>query len=189
MKASTNWRAWLAFAHEVVAAALAWIGLYWLRYNLELHEPQLSDMLRTLAWILPLQAGIFLAFGLYRGLWRFASLPDLQRIVLAAGLGAVAIPVVLVMLRLTAVVPRSVLILYPLALIFLMAGSRFTYRIWKEHRLYSPLAALGEPVLILGAGEAGGPLCQGPSPTPPGGGAGGPRRRAPPPAGRPPRRR
>jgi FlaA1/EpsC-like NDP-sugar epimerase len=59
------------------------------------------------------------------------------------------------MLRLTAVVPRSVLILYPLILIFLMAGSRFAYRIWKEHRLYSPLAALGEPVLILGAGEAG----------------------------------
>src|SRR5256886_6525697 len=40
-------------------------------------------------------------------------------------------------------------------LILLMAGSRFTSRIWKEHRLYSPLAALGEPVLILGAGEAG----------------------------------
>ncbi|HEX8011887.1 MAG TPA: nucleoside-diphosphate sugar epimerase/dehydratase [Casimicrobiaceae bacterium] len=150
-----NWRVWLAFVHDVCAAALAWVGLYWLRSNLDLHEPQLSDMWRTLAWIVPLQAGIFLAFGLYRGLWRFASLPDLQRIVLAAGLGAVAIPVVLVMLRLTAVVPRSVLILYPLALIFLMAGSRFTYRIWKEHRLYSPLAALGEPVLILGAGEAG----------------------------------
>jgi FlaA1/EpsC-like NDP-sugar epimerase len=122
---------------------------------MDLYEPQLSDMWHTLAWILPLQAGIFLAFGLYRGLWRFASLPDLQRIVLAAGLGAVAIPVVLVMLQLTSVVPRSVLILYPPVLIFLMAGSRFTYRIWKEHRLYSPLAALGEPVLILGAGEAG----------------------------------
>ena len=141
--------------HDVCAAAIAWTGLYWLRSNMELYEPQLSDMWRTLAWILPLQAGIFLAFGLYRGLWRFASLPDLQRIVLAAGLGAVAIPVVLVMLRLTSVVPRSVLILYPLALTFLMSGSRFTYRIWKEHRLYSPLAALGEPVLILGAGEAG----------------------------------
>ena len=112
-------------------------------------------MTRTLAWVLPLQAGIFLAFGLYRGLWRFASVPDLQRIMLAVALGAVAIPVVLVMLRLTAVVPRSVLILYPLILIFLMAGSRFAYRIWKEHRLYSPLAALGEQVLILGAGEAG----------------------------------
>ncbi len=155
MTVSANWRALLAFAHDVVAAAIAWAGLYWLRFNLDLHQPQLSDMTRTLAWVLPLQAGIFLAFGLYRGLWRFASVPDLQRIVLAVGLGAVAIPVVLVMLRLTAVVPRSVLILYPLILIFLMAGSRFAYRIWKEHRLYSPLAALGEPVLILGAGEAG----------------------------------
>ena len=160
MRVSTNWRAWLAFSHDTVAAALAWAGLYWLRYNLELPEPQLSDMLQTLAWVLPLQAGIFLAFGLYRGLWRFASLPDLQRIVLAVGLGAVAIPVILVMLRLTSVVPRSVLILYPPLLILLMAGSRFTYRVWKEHRLYSPLAALGEPVLILGAGEAGARLAK-----------------------------
>ncbi|MDQ6916464.1 MAG: polysaccharide biosynthesis protein [Pseudomonadota bacterium] len=160
MKVSTNWRAWLAFAHDVTAAALAWIGVYWLRFNLELHEPQLSDMLQTLAWVLPLQAGIFLAFGLYRGLWRFASLPDLQRIVLAVGLGAIAVPMVLVMLQLTSVVPRSVLILYPPVTILLMAGSRFTYRVWKEHRLYSPLAALGEPVLILGAGEAGARLAK-----------------------------
>ena len=155
MKVRANWRSWLAFAHDVIAAAVAWVCLYWLRFNLEWHEPQISDVWRTLAWVLPLQAGIFLAFGLYRGLWRFASLPDLQRIVLAVALGAVAIPVVLVMLRLTSIVPRSVLILYPPVLILLMAGSRFTYRIWKEHRLYSPLAALGEPVLILGAGEAG----------------------------------
>ncbi len=155
MKVSANWRSWLAFLHDVAAAAIAWTGLYWLRFNLDLHQPQIVDMWRTLAWVLPLQAAIFLAFGLYRGLWRFASLPDLQRIVLAAGLGAIAIPLVLVMLRLTAIVPRSVLVLYAPVVIFLMAGSRFTYRVWKEHRLYSPLAALGEPVLILGAGEAG----------------------------------
>jgi FlaA1/EpsC-like NDP-sugar epimerase len=155
MRVSANWRAWLAFIHDVLVAAVAWIGLYWLRFNLDLHEPQLSDMWRTLVWVLPLQAMIFLAFGLYRGLWRFASLPDLQRIVMAAGLGAIAVPLVLVMLQLTALVPRSVLVLYAPVVIFLMAGSRFTYRVWKEHRLYSPLAALGEPVLILGAGEAG----------------------------------
>jgi hypothetical protein len=39
----------------------------------------------------PLQGAIFVAFGLYRGLWRFASLLDLQRIVFAAGLGALLI--------------------------------------------------------------------------------------------------
>jgi FlaA1/EpsC-like NDP-sugar epimerase len=60
-----------------------------------------------LAWIVPLQGAIFLAFGLYRGLWRFASIVDLQRILLAAGLGALLIPLALVMLQLRAVVPRS----------------------------------------------------------------------------------
>ena len=151
----SNWRARLAFAHDTCAAAAAWIATYWLRFNLDLQEPILSDLESTLAWVVPLQAAIFVTLGLYRGLWRFASTVDLQKIVLAAGLGALLIPVVLVMLQLQAVVPRSVLILYPIVLIFLMAGDRFAYRIWKEHRLYSPLAALGEPVLIVGAGEAG----------------------------------
>mgnify|MGYP003693699985 FL=1 len=66
--------------------------MYWFRFGLDFHEPFLADMARTLVWILPLQAAIFVAFGLYRGLWRFASVLDLQRIVLAAGLGALLIP-------------------------------------------------------------------------------------------------
>ncbi len=150
-----NWRAWLAFLHDVCAVAAAWIAVYLLRFNLDIREPYLGDMMSTLAWIVPLQSAIFLAFGLYRGLWRFASMLDLKRIVLAAGLGALLIPLVVVMLQLRAMVPRSVLIFYPVVLIFLMAGSRFAYRIWKEHRLYSPFEALGEPVIVIGAGVAG----------------------------------
>src|SRR5437588_5574777 len=155
-----NWRASLAFIHDVFAAALAWMAIFWLRFNLDVHDPYVGDAWRTLVWILPLQATIFLALGLYRGLWRFASILDVQRIVLAAALGAILIPLVLLMLQLQAIVPRSVLVLYPIVLIFLMAGSRFAYRVWKEHRLYSPLAALGEPVLVIGAGDAGARLTE-----------------------------
>ncbi len=155
MTGISNWRAWLAFAHDVGAASLAWASIYWLRVSLDADLSYRGEMLRTLGLMLPLQAAVFLIFGLYRGLWRFASLVDLKRIVLSACLGAMLIPLVLVMLRLEAVVPRSVLVLYPVVLIFLMAGSRFAYRVWKEHRLYSPLAALGEPVLVVGAGDAG----------------------------------
>lgn len=152
-----NRRTALAFVHDVCAAALAWVAMYWLRFNLELPSPYYEDMLRSLTWIVPMQAAIFFAFGLYRGLWRFASTLDLQRIVLSAGLGALLVPLLLVMLQMQAV-PRSVVVLYPIVLIFLMAGDRFAYRLWKEHRLYSPLAALGEPVLVMGAGEAGAQL-------------------------------
>src|SRR6185369_3335717 len=134
-----NFRAWLALCHDLAATALAWAAMYLVRFNLDFREPYLEDMMIMLAWILPLQGTIFVAFGLYRGLWRFASLLDLQRIVFAAGLGVL----------------RSVLLFYPIMLVFVMAGDRFAYRIWKEHRLYSPLAALGEPVLVIGAGEAG----------------------------------
>jgi FlaA1/EpsC-like NDP-sugar epimerase len=35
-----------------------------------------------------------------------------------------------------------------------MGGSRFAYRSWKEHRLYGPTKMRGQPVLVLGAGEA-----------------------------------
>ncbi|MFO1322669.1 MAG: nucleoside-diphosphate sugar epimerase/dehydratase [Burkholderiales bacterium] len=165
MRTLFNGRSLLAFCHDVCAAALAWVALYWLRFNLDLPGPVPGDTWRplafgTLLFVLPLQAAIFIALGLYRGLWRFASLADLQRIMVAAVLGAILVPLLLVMLQQQTVVPRSVLILYPLLLIFLMAGSRFAYRVWKEHRLYSPLEALGEPVLIIGAGEAGARLAR-----------------------------
>lgn len=110
---------------------------------------------QTLAWVIPVQAAVFIAIGLYRGLWRYASLDDLKRIVLSAGVGALAIPVVLMLVQTPATVPRTVLILYPILLTFLMAGSRFIYRMWREARLFSPLTALGEPILVLGAGAAG----------------------------------
>ncbi|MCC6197321.1 MAG: polysaccharide biosynthesis protein [Burkholderiales bacterium] len=155
-----NARSFLAFVHDVCAAGLAWTAVYWLRFYPDLLGPFLDDMWQTLVYVLPLQAVTFIALGLYRGLWRFASLADLQRIVAAAVLGALLVPVVFVMLRVQAIVPRSVLVLYPVVLVFVMAGSRFAYRVWKEHRLYSPLEALGEPVLVVGAGLAGARLAQ-----------------------------
>src|SRR5258706_417227 len=99
-----NFRAWLAFCHDLAATALAWAAMYLVRFNLDFKEPYLADMVWTLAWILPLQGTIFIAFGLYRGIWRYASLLDLQRIALAAGLGALLIPLVLVMLQVQVVI-------------------------------------------------------------------------------------
>ncbi len=143
----------LVILHDLAASVAAWFGAYWLRFNLSLPEEYLSAALSTLLWVAPLQAVLFWRFGLYRGMWRFASLPDLKRILKAVGVAAVAVPVVLVLFRVESVVPRSVLILDPLLLVLIMGGSRFTYRAWKDHRL-SALMVDAKPVLILGAGSA-----------------------------------
>ena len=149
-----NIRTLLAFAHDVVAVALAWCLAYLLRFNLDFEHPHLQSMWQTLPWVVLSQALIFLWFGLYRGFWRYASLPDLKRIFLAVASAAMAVPLVLLMLRIPALVPRSVLVLDPILLFLIMCGSRIAYRLWKERRLYSLANLQAKPVIVLGAGDA-----------------------------------
>ncbi|MDO9219964.1 MAG: nucleoside-diphosphate sugar epimerase/dehydratase [Thiobacillus sp.] len=149
-----NPRTFAIILHDILVAALAWLGAYWLRFNLAMPPEFQASALSTLVWVVPLQAVVFWRFGLYRGIWRFASLPDLKRIVLAVGLAAVMVPVVLILFRIHAVVPRSVLILDPLLLLIVMGGSRLAYRAWREHRLASVLHPSSRPVLVAGAGSA-----------------------------------
>jgi FlaA1/EpsC-like NDP-sugar epimerase len=151
-------RSALAFAHDVVAVGVAWIGAYLLRFNFETSDPYFVGVWPTLPWIVATQTGVFLLFGLYRGLWRYASVPDLQRIVLAAVVGVTATALVLQFAQLPVVVPRSVFVLDPILLIMLMGGSRLAYRTLKERRLVSLNALDAQPVLVLGAGDAGAAL-------------------------------
>ncbi len=149
-----NPRATMAILHDLLAAALAWALAYVLRFNLEMPPDYMAEMWLTLAWVVPLQGLVFWRFGLYRGVWRYASINDLRRILLAVLLAAACIPLMFWMLRLNAVVPRSVLLLYPLLLMLMMGGSRLIYRLWKEQSLYSDIKLQGEPVLVLGIDDA-----------------------------------
>ncbi|MFA7279983.1 MAG: nucleoside-diphosphate sugar epimerase/dehydratase [Sterolibacterium sp.] len=143
----------LAILHDLAASALAWLLAYWLRFNFDIPPFFQQGLTITLIYVVALQSAIAWGFGLYRGIWRFASLPDLKRIILAVGGCALLLPMFFYMLQLFSVVPRSVLVLYPLLLILFMGGSRFIYRSWKDGHLLGFRAVTGEPVLVLGAGE------------------------------------
>jgi FlaA1/EpsC-like NDP-sugar epimerase len=145
-------RAALAFIHDLIAVVVAWCAAFWLRFNFDMPAPYETGMLRTLLWVAPLQLVLFGQFGLYRGMWRYVGVHDLKRIVFAVGLGAIVLGLILV--DQANLVPRSVLVLDPILLVLLMGGGRFAYRAWKEHSLYSPFVGQGEPVLVLGAGDA-----------------------------------
>lgn len=147
-------RTLLAMLHDFAMAAFAWSLAYLLRFNFEPPPHFIDEMLHTLIWVVPLQSIIFWRFGLYRGLWRYASVTDLRRIFLAVLTAAALIPLVLWMFRISAVIPRSVLVINPALLLLLMGGSRFIYRLWKEHGFYRNLKLNVEPVLVLGASDA-----------------------------------
>ena len=81
----------IVFLHDVAAAGIAWVAAFYLRFNFDLPDDWRELMLDLLPWVLAIYAVIFLAMRLYRGLWRYASLPDLQRIAVAVGVAALAV--------------------------------------------------------------------------------------------------
>lgn len=145
----------IAMLHDVVAAIAAWWIAYLLRFNFELPPDFRDELLQTMVWVVPLQAFVFWAFSLYRGIWRFASVADLRRILFAVLVATALIPLALGLFRIHSVVPRSVLVMDPLLLLLMMGGSRLLYRLWKENLLYGDFKFHGEPVMVVGAGGAG----------------------------------
>jgi len=148
-----NWRALLAFIHDLTATAVMWLAAYWIRFNFDISPEFLAASFKALAWVMPLYAAIYLKFGLYRGIWRYASMGDLRRLLIAVGLGAVATAGVVYMIQAPGI-PRSVLLLHPILLLLAMGGNRFLYRAWKDGHLFSSNLHDGQPVLVLGAGDA-----------------------------------
>lgn len=148
-----NPRSALVVLHDLVAVVLAWLGAYLLRFNLDLPSEFREAAISTLLWVVPLQALLFWYFGLYRGIWRFASLPDLKRILKAVSVAALATPAVILAFRVEAVVPRTVMILDPVLLLVIVGGSRLLYRAWREGRLLD-VDLNAKPVLVVGGGRA-----------------------------------
>ena len=66
-----------AFVHDVMMVPIAWFGALWLRFNLEaIPEPYWRRALLLLPVVMLIHAAMFMIFGLYRGVWRFAYMPD-----------------------------------------------------------------------------------------------------------------
>ncbi len=147
-------RTLIKFANDIVAVILAWWLAYLFRFNFEIPTFYVVSLKETLSWVVPIQAASFFWFGLYREVWRYVSLHDLRSILYAVLTAATAVPLALFMLQILVGVPRSVLLLDPILLLFMLGGSRITYRLWKEKRFFGKKTLKGNPVLVLGAGGA-----------------------------------
>ena len=140
--------------HDLCMVWVAWIGLHQLRYAILPLPPTLTLWSTETAIVLLAQGLVFWRVGLYRGIWRFASVPDLLNILKAGAIGLLAIVVGLFLYNRLDQVPRTVLVLYPIVLTALLGMPRLLYRAWKDYRQTGTDKAVLR-VLILGAGQAG----------------------------------
>ncbi len=141
------------FLHDLAIVPLAWFGAFWLRFNLGvIPEQWWNSAVHWLPVVLVLQGVSFRVFGLYRGVWRFASVPDLVRIVKAVVTGVLIIATVMFVVDRLEGLPRSVIPLYIGVSTVLLSAPRLLYRIWKDR---SANLRDGSRALVVGAGNAG----------------------------------
>ena len=149
-------RSHIAFVHDVTMAAISLPAALYLRVGegVVFYNPQ--NILFSVSVFTVIAAIIFWVFGLYRGIWRYASLNDLIRIAKAV---TVAVGVLFLVLFLTARLewlPRSTPIIQWFLLMAMLGGSRLIYRVAKDKTTARAMVRQGThrvPVLLIGAGD------------------------------------
>ncbi|MBM3746341.1 MAG: polysaccharide biosynthesis protein [Acidobacteria bacterium] len=150
---------------DLIAAGLAAGAAFVIRFDTPFFWPHLVQ-----AWLFPplvvlLRLPIYYVFGLYRRMWRYASVDEFMAIAKAVALGSILITAVLVVqgapVRIGMGFPRSVIVIEGMLSLLLLGGARFALRVAVGHgaggRGATPRRPTGtqERVLVAGAGDAG----------------------------------
>lgn len=141
--------------HDLAMVSVAWLGAYLARFNFTLADFNWESFFTTLPVVLLAQGAVLWFTGLYRGVWRFASIPDLWNIIRAVVIGTLVVSLSLFLYIRLQGVPRTAPVLYPIFLVLMLGAPRLLYRMWKEHGLNLKFVPEAKRVLILGAGRSG----------------------------------
>lgn len=148
-------RGLIAFGHDIVMAGLSFVVAMYLRVGATEYSLSTTLLIEGAFAMTLIGAVVFWISGLYRGVWRYASMDDLMAITRAATIAMLAFLVVMFMWSRMDDVPRSVPFINWLALMAMLGGPRFIYRSWKDRRIELPHLGLASkvPVLLIGASD------------------------------------
>ena len=104
-----------------------------------------------------LQLIVFKTFGLYKGIWRFSSTPDLLRVIKASFFSSLILLMYHFLINRSDYIPRTSVLIDFLLLLVSLGGGRFLYRILRDR---TSITTQGENCLIVGAGSSGEKLCR-----------------------------
>lgn len=142
-------------AHDLFMTWLVWTCLGYIRTTTYAVPLPHSWFDSTVAFVLLTQGLVLWGVGLYRGLWRYASMPDFANIVKGSAIGVLLIVLGLFLYNRLDSVSRVVLLCYPFTLTAFLGAPRLFYRAYKDHHIARVSNANAVRTLILGAGQAG----------------------------------
>lgn len=142
---------------DALAIPVAWYAAFWLRFNMQFFPASLitNYSLSALAILMVVQIFCYYSFKVYRGLWRFSSLNDVERIIKATVTATLITVVILYQAALLQHIPRSVPPLYAMIIVTILCSARLLTRILADKLTKDDEPDEIKRVLIIGAGRAG----------------------------------
>lgn len=139
---------------DILALNISILAAFWIRLGWPFHAEYVTFLRAYLIPLILVKLSIFYLSGMYRRLWRYASMQELKVIVQAVISSSLAILVFSYGLG-TLPIPRTVFIVDGLLTLMLVGGVRFSGRTFSEIKLYRRALPGVRRVLIIGAGDAG----------------------------------
>ncbi|NLG34752.1 MAG: polysaccharide biosynthesis protein [Lentisphaerae bacterium] len=149
---------------DLVLFGVSLILAYGIRYSLNIPPRVWTSIFWVLPWLLLVKAVVFMLTGVYRGMWRYTSIPDAVRLAKASALSTLALITSLTIVRQFDGFPRSVFLADFIFTLFFCGGFRIAIRMlcfrqknwmkfWdRDDEDSLPVRQIR--LLIIGAGDA-----------------------------------
>ncbi len=145
-----------AALHDLLMAALSFVLSLYLRLGDATLDYARGFIVEGTLLFTVIAGLVFWRMGLYRALWRYASVDDLVALTKSVTLAVlIFVPAFFLITRLDAY-PRSAAVINWFVLLALLGGPRFVYRMLKDGGFRRPASNGGDrrvPVLLVGAGD------------------------------------
>lgn len=144
----------LVYLHDLAMTAVAFVLALYLRVGDDAFGQFRDPLLVGLPIMVAISAVVFRVFGLYKGIWRYASIPDLLQLIRAVTVSVLTLVLVMFLLTRLDALPRSVPPILWLVQLGLLGAPRFLYRLAKDGKVgFRDPGMPAIPVLLVGVGD------------------------------------
>jgi FlaA1/EpsC-like NDP-sugar epimerase len=133
----------------------AWIIAYTARFNFDLDA--LASFLKpqTIVVFAIVQTAALAVLGNYSRIWRYTSISDLRLLISGVVLGSAVVLALAIAVPVALFVPRGVLLTQPFVFLVFICGGRLLWRMYREATVEGKAPMFGDPIIVVGAGDAG----------------------------------
>jgi FlaA1/EpsC-like NDP-sugar epimerase len=157
-----NRNVYLLLCLDAIIFAVSILLAYTVRYTFAIPPSEYRRILVVLPWLISVKVVTFVLMGVYRGMWRYTSLPDMMRLGKASILSSLIVMAGITFINRFQGYPRSVFIADSIFTLFFCGGLRIAIRLFYSYRRHHtggwenvlPDDFHQARLLIIGAGDA-----------------------------------